>query len=152
MSTPLIQSDESITTVFQTVNLRGAWTYDGCTRTWYSWSSSRIAGQNTLQTVSHRVGVIVDLVGAGTFAVAGIVPTTTTIPLCTGWNLVGNPSFRPSYTVLNLKQDTGATQVLGFSPAAPGNTVVLSDPTVLQPGLAYWVRVGAPSVWVVPGQ
>ncbi len=152
VSTPFIQSDESIGTVFQTVNLRGAWTYDGCTRTWSSWSSSRLAGQNTLQTVSHRVGVIVDLVSAGTFAVAGIVPTTTPISLCTGWNLVGNPSFRPSYTVANLKAETGATQVLGFAPAAPGNTVVLSDPTVLQPGLAYWVRVSAPSVWIVPGQ
>jgi hypothetical protein len=65
---------------------------------------------------------------------------------------VGNPSFRPGYTVANLKAETGATQVLGFAPAAPGNTVVLSDPTVLQPGLAYWVRVSAPSVWIVPGQ
>src|SRR5438093_13576918 len=87
--------------VFQTLNVRGAWTYDRCTSggIWRSWSVGRPAGQNGLQTASHTAGLIVDTVSAGTFAVAGIVPTSTSIPLCAGWNLVGNPSFRVGYTV-----------------------------------------------------
>ncbi len=145
VSVPFVQADESLGTVLQNVNVRGTWTYDGCTRTWSSWSSGRPAGQNPLLTLSHRVGVIVDLAAAGTFAVAGIVPTSTTISLCAGWNLVGNPSFRTGYTVANLKAETGATAVLGFSAAAPGNTVARADPTVLQAGVAYWVKVNAPS-------
>ncbi|TLZ58323.1 MAG: hypothetical protein E6K17_01185 [Methanobacteriota archaeon] len=152
VSLPLVQADESLGAVLQTLNVRGAWTYDGCSNAWSSWSSARPAGQNPFQIVSHRLGVILDLGAAGTFAVAGLVPVTTTFSLCKGWNFVGNPSFRTAYTVANLRFDTGASAVLGFSPVTPGNTIALADTTVLQAGVAYWVKVGGSSLWIVPGQ
>ena len=154
LSVPFIQADESLSAVLQTVNVAGAWTFDRCVGggTWYSWSSQRPAGHNSLQSVSHRVGLIVDATAAGTFAVAGIVPTSTTISLCTGWNLVGDPSFRSGYTVASLKADTGVVSVLGFSPTSPGYTIALSDATVLSAGATYWVKVTTGSVWVVPGR
>src|SRR5436309_2699618 len=60
LSVPFIQADESLSAVLQTVNVAGAWTFDRCVGggTWYSWSSQRPAGHNSLQTVSHRVGLI----------------------------------------------------------------------------------------------
>jgi hypothetical protein len=152
VSVPFVQTDESLGTVLQSITVRGAWTYDGCGRTWTSWSSARPQARNPLQTLSHRVGFIIDIGAPGTFAVAGIVPGSTTFSLCAGWNFVGNPSFRPGYTVGNLKTDTGASSVLGFAAAAPGNTVALGDATVLQPGSAYWVKVPGSSLWIVPGQ
>ena len=75
----------------------------------------------------------------------------TAISLCRGWNLVGNPSVRAGYTVAQLRVETGASSVLGFSPTAPGYTVALSDSTVLQAGATYWVKVGGSSIWIVPG-
>ena len=154
LSVPFIQADESIGVVLQTVGVRGAWTYDRCAPggAWYSWSSQRPAGHNSLQTVSHRVGLIVDATAAGAFAVAGIVPSSTTFNLCAGWNLVGYPSFRAGYTVLSLKTDAGVLSVLGFSPTAPGYTVALADSAVLQTGATYWVKVNTSSTWIVPGR
>ena len=154
VSVPFVQADESLGVVLQTLSVRGAWAYDRCVAggTWYSWSSSRPAGQNSLQTISHRIGLIVDAASSGTFAVAGIVPLTTSVSLCSGWNLVGNPSFRAGYTVGSLRGETAASSVLGFSPTAPGYTVALADATVLQVGATYWVKVSGSSFWIVPGQ
>ena len=151
VSVPFVQADDSLLTVFQTVTLRGAWTYDCLSGTWPSWSALRPAGQNSLRTASHQVGLVIDAASAGTFAVAGLVPGTTAISLCRGWNLVGNPSVRAGYTVAQLRVETGASSVLGFSPTAPGYTVALADSTVLQAGATYWVKVGGSSIWIVPG-
>src|SRR5207247_440829 len=105
LSVPFIQADESLLTVLQTVNVAGAWTYDGCSGAWPSYSALRPAGQNSLRTASHQIGLAVDVSSAGTFAVAGLVPGTTAVGLCRGWNLVGNPSFRSGYTVAMLKAE-----------------------------------------------
>ena len=152
VSLPFVQADEAIGTVLQTLSVRGAWTFDACSQTWSTYDASRPIGRNSLRTVSHAIGLYVDATASGTFAVAGLVPGTTTIPLCTGWNLIGNPSWRSGYTVGSLKAELSASQVLGFSTAAPGYTVALSDATVLQPGASYWVKVGGSAIWIVPGQ
>jgi len=114
VSLPFVQADEAIGTVLQTLSVRGAWTFDACSQTWSTYDASRPIGRNSLRTVSHAIGLYVDATAAGTFAVAGLVPGTTTIPLCTGWNLIGNPSWRTGYTVASLKAEVAASQVLGF--------------------------------------
>ncbi len=151
LSYPFEQYDESLLTVFQTFNARGAWTYDGFSRTWKTYSASRPMGQNDLQRIGLGTGVYVDVGAAGTFAVAGLLPTSTNLQLYTGWNFVGYPTVRTGYTVANLKADTAATLVLGFAPGLPGNTVILADSAVLMPGAAYWVKCGGTPIWIVPG-
>lgn len=81
---------------------------------------------------------------------AGSEPTGTTINLDVGWNLVGYPAQDDTtYTVGNLKTDTGATIVQGYGGAGPYDIVTLADSYVLRRGEAYWVKVGAATVWTV---
>ena len=86
---------------------------------------------------------------ASNLTVAGIVPAQTRIELQTGWDLVSFPSFNSSYTVADLKAETGATRVEGFDPAPPYFLRVLGDAEVLRAGYGYWVMVGADTTWTV---
>ena len=65
-----------------------------------------------------------------------------------GWNLVGFPSDDTTYTAAQLKADTGATIVEGWS-ATGYHTVALADATNLAWGNAYWIYIpsASPSGW-----
>src|SRR3989454_527429 len=77
------------------------------------------------------------------------------IPFLAGLNLLGmpvaltNPVF--GVTVQTLKATTGADQVLGFDSAGPYHVRALSDASVVQTGLGYWVHIAAAVTWTVPG-
>ena len=80
---------------------------------------------------------------------AGAVPVQTTIHLHEGWSLVSFPSFKPMYTVADLKVETGATRVEGYDLAPPYYLRVLGGAEVLQVGYGYWVKVETDSLWIV---
>ena len=156
LSLPLIQSDATLTLVLQTlfapVALKGAWTYDGCTQTWLTYSSSRSVGLNSLRTIGRGVGVYVDLAAADRFTIAGVLPATTRITLCGGWNLISFPSFA-SVTAGQVMSSTGATAMLAFdSTMPPGKNRLMAAGDLLQSGRAYWIAVSLPTNWDVPGQ
>ena len=77
------------------------------------------------------------------------VPAQTTVHLHKGWNLIGFPSFNASYSVSDLKAETGATRVEGYDLASPNFLRVLGDAEVLEAGYGYWVRLEADTTWVV---
>jgi len=81
--------------------------------------------------------------------VAGMAPAQTMIQLQEGWNLVSFPSFNTSYTVADLKAETGATSVEGYHLAPPHYLRVLGDAEVFQTGYGYWVKVEADTIWTV---
>ena len=87
-----------------------------------------------------------------TLRVDGAMPSSTTVRLQTGWNLVGFPSANTTYTVQDLKSATGATRVEGFDAAAgPYYLQVLADSYVMAAGEGYWVYLPGPGVdWSVP--
>jgi len=159
VSLPLIQSDTTLSIVLQTlfspVALRGAWTFDGCSGTWLSYSSARPPGQNNLKTIGRGVGVYVDLAVADRFTVAGLLPLptqTTRISLCGGWNLVSFPSFA-TMTAGQVMTATGASAVLEFdATAVPGKTRTMASGDLMQSGRGYWIAVVLPTNWDVPGQ
>ncbi|TLZ58217.1 MAG: hypothetical protein E6K17_01530 [Methanobacteriota archaeon] len=156
ISLPLTQADTTLTVVLQTLlaptPLRGAWVYDGCTGSWITYSSVRPIGQNGLKTIARGQGVYLDLVAGDRFTVAGLVPTTTRIQLCGGWNLVAFPSFA-SLTAGQVMAATGASAILDFDPVAlPGQTRTMAVGALLQPGRGYWIAVAALVNWDVPGQ
>jgi hypothetical protein len=145
-----------LTVVFQTLltptPLRGAWTYDGCTGAWNTYSSARSLGQNGLKTIARGQGVYVDLAAPDRLTVAGVLPTTTRIQLCGGWNLVAFPSFA-AVTAGQVMAATGASAVLAFDPLAlPGQTRTMAAGDALQPGRGYWIAVSLAANWDVPGQ
>ena len=148
MSIPLIQSNESIEHVLRTVEYDRAWYYDSLDQEWM-WHMPFKNYRRGLWTINHTMGLWVVATGASTLTIAGVVPTQTTIQLHKGWNLVSFPSFNTSYTVADLKADTGATRVEGYDTVPPYYLRVLGDAEVLQAGYGYWVSVELDIVWTV---
>jgi len=148
VSIPLIQSNESIETVLQTVEYDKAWIYDSSSQEW-KWYMKNKGYRRGLWNMNHTMGIWVNVTENCNLTVAGVVPAQTTIHLHKGWNLVSFPSFNSSYTVYDLGMDTAAVRVEGYDPAPPYFLRVLLDSDVLRAGRAYWVRVQADVVWTV---
>ncbi len=150
VSIPLVQSDESIETVLQTVRYDKAWYYDSSSKEW-KWSMTFKGYRRGLWRVNHTMGLWVNVTAPSSLTVAGMVPAQTEIRLYNGWNLVSFPSFK-SYTVADLKMETGASRVEGMEtmpPFPPSHLRVLGDADILQTGYGYWVRVDVDTVWVI---
>jgi len=145
---PLRQHDDSLDVVLQTVDFDRAWQFDPLQHQWKTYSKSR--SYSCLNRIDHTMGVWVNVTGRSNFTVAGVIPAQTQIQLTKGWNLVGFPSFGPAYTVADLKAETGATRAEGFDLTAPPHFLsVLTDGEVLRAGCGYWVKMDAPTQWVV---
>lgn len=150
ISIPLIQSNESIEYVLQTVEYDKAWTYRPYDNDPWKWYMRFKGYRRGLWNVNHTMGLWINVTGPSSLTVAGVVPAQTTMTLYAGWNLVSFPSFNTTYTVSDLKAEVGATRVEGFDGSAlPHFLRALGDVEVLQAGQAYWVRVEADMVWTV---
>ncbi|MCK5291759.1 MAG: right-handed parallel beta-helix repeat-containing protein [Thermoplasmata archaeon] len=149
VSTPLAQSDESIETVFQTLSYDNAWSYNPIDQEWkFSMKSKPYGG--TLQNINHTMGLWVNVTQDSNLTVAGVVPTTTTINLQAGWNLVGFPSFDSNYMVADLKVAIAVERMEGFDGFAPPYFLrVMTDGDFLQAGFGYWIRVGSEASWTI---
>ena len=149
VSVPLTQSEKGIMTVLQTVSFEKAWSFDASIGKWKSFVKSKpFLGE--LDMVSEEMAIWIDVVEDSNLTVAGIVPSSTTIGLTAGWNLIGFPSFNTSYTVGDLKAQTGASRVEGFDGLTPPYFLrELTNGEVLLPGNGYWVWVDTDAVWTV---
>ncbi len=151
ISIPLIQLNESIEYVLQTVDYNKAWFYDSSSQEW-KWHMKSKGYRRGLWNVNQTMGLWVNVTGDWSLTVAGLVPAQTMIHLHSGWNLVGFPSSNTTYTVADLKADTGATRVEGLEtmpPFPPHYLRVLGDADMLLAGEAYWVKVDADTIWTV---
>ncbi|MHA1962599.1 MAG: right-handed parallel beta-helix repeat-containing protein [Candidatus Thorarchaeota archaeon] len=149
LSFPLIQSDESVETVLQTLEFNRVWTYDSATGDWRSYDVSK-PHKGSLRMMNHRIGFWTSVTQDSNLTVAGIVPLNTMVQLKTGWNLVGFPSFRTMYTVSDLKAGTGATEVEGLDALSPPYFLKeLASWETLQAGFGYWVRMENDRVWAI---
>ncbi len=149
VSVPLIQSDVSIEKVLQTVRFDEAWSYDPSTAEW-KWYMAFKPHKGELRTVTHELGLWVNVTEVSNLTVAGIVPSTTTIQLRAGWNLISFPSFNSTYTAGEMKAKTNATRMEGFDSLPPPYFLrVLGDGDVLHTGYGYWVRVESDTTWTV---
>jgi hypothetical protein len=148
VSVPLIQSDETVETVIQTVQHDRAWCYDSTTQEW-KWVNEDKEYRRGLWDMNHMMGVWINVTSNSNLTVAGLVPAQTVMHLYEGWNLVSFPSFNTSYMVADLKVETGATRVEGYDPSPPYHLRVLEDFEVLQAGFGYWVRVESDVNWIL---
>ncbi|MFQ5884209.1 MAG: nitrous oxide reductase family maturation protein NosD [Thermoplasmata archaeon] len=149
VSIPLIQSNESIERVLQTVRYDKAWFYDSSSQEW-RWYVTYKDYRRGLWTLNHTMGLWVNISSDCNLTVAGLVPIQTRILLRGGWNMVGFPSFVTPYTVSSLKADVGATRVEGFNPpSVPYCLRVLGDWEAVLAGFGYWVRVETETIWII---
>ncbi len=152
VSSPIMlnASHRSLCEVLQTVKFDNAWVFYGTTQEWKLYSPSK-PGQIDVET-DYEAGIWVNVTEDSNFTVAGLVPwISTEIMLWPGWNLVIFPSFSTTYTVADLKSETGATGVEGFDiTASPYHVKILTDGDVLQTGYGYWVKVDGIVSWRTP--
>ncbi|MCJ2563308.1 MAG: right-handed parallel beta-helix repeat-containing protein, partial [Candidatus Thermoplasmatota archaeon] len=149
VSIPLVQSNESIETVLQTVEYDKAWYYDSLSGKW-KWYMKSKDYRRGLWSMNHTMGIWVNVTENSNLTVAGVVPDQTTMHLYEGWNLVSFPSFNASYSVSDLKAEIGATRLEGYDFTAPANFLrVLGDAELLLTGYGYWVRVETDTDWIV---
>ncbi len=152
VSIPITPIGTSIAAVLASIDpwYRAVWTFDPATGTWKTWH--RGEPSNTLTVLDLKMGFWVEITGSGpvTLTLQGVPPTTTSIGLARGYNLVGFPSSRTDVSVASVKAATGATMIVGFSgSAAPGYTRVLADSEILAAGNGYYLYVPAAATWIV---
>ncbi len=151
ISAPIYQYDEELTTVLQTVSFDNSWFYDSYDQRWRSLMKSKTYDP-TITYFNRTMSLWTNVTRSSNFTVAGLVPWSTGIYLKTGWNLVGFPSFNTTYTIGDLKAQTGAARVEGFDPlSSPYFLKELGNSEIMKPGYGYWVWVDADITWTVPG-
>lgn len=149
VSVPLMQSNESIGRVLQTVSNDKAWYYDSAKQEWVSIDVLKPYSKG-FGTVNHSIGFWVNVTQDSNMTIAGIVPIKTSIQLYAGWNLIAFPSFQQDYTVADLRAVTGAWQVEGYNASAdPYFLRSMSDGDHLSAGDGFWVLVPADVIWSI---
>ncbi len=149
ISIPLVQSDEGIAIVLQTVKWDKTWTYDSLTQKWKSHTLFK-PYKGELEEVNTSMGIWVNVIEQSNLTVAGIVPSSTSIYLHAGWNLVGFPSFNGTYVVSDLKATVGVESIEGFDALTPPYFLrEMVDGDMLQTGFGYWIRTLNDNLWTV---
>ena len=96
------------------------------------------------------MGIWVNVTQDSNLTVAGVVPTSTTIDLQAGWNLVGFPSFDDNYTVADLKAAVAVERVEGYDGLAPPYFLrAMADGEILKTGFGYWIKTSSDSIWTL---
>jgi len=154
ISHPMILTDTSIDQVLSTIaGAYGAVRYYDSADVLDPWKAY-VPGKtgNDLRYVDNTIGFWIEITAPCTLRLTGSKPTTPQqIPLRTGWNLVGFPSYNPGYTVAQLKADTGATTVEGFdATAGPYYLKRMANTDTLLAGRGFWVYVPSATIWTVP--
>lgn len=149
VSIPLIQSDEPIQTVLQTVSFDKAWSFDPTIQDWKSSATTKpYAGG--LTHLNHTVGFWLNVTSDSNFTVAGVVPSSTMIHLSEGWNLISFPSFKVDYIAANLALETNATRIETFFQLdSPYHLRELNAGDYLLAGYGYWIEVKSEVTWTI---
>jgi hypothetical protein len=150
ISLPVQPSNTSIASVLSTI--QGAyevvWAYPG-----QSWKvyDPKDSGGSTLTTMRAGAGYWIKTTAKNTLYISGSTPSPSSIPLISGWNLVGynGACATPSAALSSV---SSSLQVLwGYSSKGwhsyPANSGGL---TQLCPGEGYWIDVSGTPTWTMP--
>jgi RHS repeat-associated protein len=131
-----------------------AFAYDACDTAdpWKVWDPADPSGSD-LTSVDPKKGLWAEVPAAVVLPVAGTEPTTTTIHLCPGWNLIGAPLSQPRSVAGALSSIAGKYSRVfaydGANAADPWDVYDIAVPTwantlqVLEPCRGYWVLATA---------
>ena len=124
---------------------------------WKKYNTAAPPFLNDLTEINERMGFWIRTSGAKPLTVSGVAPLSPTIPLVTGWNLVGYPSqvTRPITEALasiagkyDLVYTYDASDMADpwkkYNVAAPP---FLNDLVVMSPRRGYWIRVTQDCTW-----
>jgi len=150
VSLPLVQSSTAIGTVLSSIS--GSYNsvmYFSTTDKADPWKTYRPGSTtNDLTAIDHKMGVWIRATSACMLTVYGNRPTSTSIQLYAGWNLVGYPTQVTTRTVSTAFAGTGYDIVEGWQVASPYVKVLAGGDAVL-PGNGYWVHVPSDTTWTI---
>jgi hypothetical protein len=162
MSFPVTLDDPATESAFATIdaNYDLVYAYDGCAQEpWSKYIPGAPPGANTLLEVDTEHGYWVNALVTDTLTVTGTHPISTTIDLCTGWNLIGYPSLTETSVVDALSSIEGKYDAVYTYVAAENdwkiynpNSPVGNDLETMVAGYGYWVRMLEPDTLVIPGR
>ena len=149
-SIPLIQDDETLETVLQ--SLDGSYNHvryykssdqSGHWKSYWTFKTYR-----TLYNINHRMGFWIQITKDDYLVVAGLVSDVVEIDLGHGWNFVGYPSFTDR-TVSDALSSLDWKKIDGYSDAPPHHLAHLNPGDIMTTGEGFWVWVDVPQVWIV---
>ncbi len=152
ISLPLEHPEDSIDVILCSID--GKWnmiqTYNPLSpNPWQTNCTFKPDQLNDLKTLNHKIGFWINITEPNVnLTVRGYIPSSTSIPLYAGWNLVGYPSLT-NETVANALWGTGVDNVLVCVPAEPYRIREVGPSYLMKPGEGYWVHVPADTIWVV---
>ena len=109
---------------------------------------NRSSVRNEFNEINSMKGYWINITEPCTLSITGKCKSQS-IPLYSGWNLVGYPSLCTNTTVANAFLGTGADRVEVFDPSAPYLIRVVESDHIMMPGSGYWVRVPTDTVWII---
>jgi hypothetical protein len=140
ISIPFQMVDHEVLTIFQMVNVDKVWTFNSSDQTsrWRLFNAMKPF--NTLMNVDMLTGIWINATFSGTLAVAGMLPKLTSIPIKTGWNLIGFPSMRNG-TVGDVLSGISYDRVETYdATSSPYFLKAVGDSYLMQAGQAFWVH------------
>jgi uncharacterized repeat protein (TIGR01451 family) len=152
---PILPRNTAITNVLSSIagQYDLVYAYDGCDATdpWKTYDPAALPPVNDLTSLDVQHGYWLRATAPATLTLAGTRPTSITIQLCAGWNLIGYPSAAPVALPDALASIAGQYDLVfaydasdtadpwkKYNPAAPPFT---NDLAALGPGKGYWVRM-----------
>jgi hypothetical protein len=132
------------------------WAYDAtnASNPWKKYKPGAPSYANTLTSVTERMGLWIHATSATTLTLVGQIQASSSIPLVTGWNLVGYATTQTKPITEALTSIAGTylqvqsydvTDVADpwklFDPAVPPP---INDLTRLEPGRGYWIKLSQP--------
>jgi hypothetical protein len=106
---------------------------------------------NDLETVDGTMGLWISMKGNGNLSLPGPFPSTSSIPLYTGWNLIAYGGDQPRPVAEALSSISGKYEKVSCYQArnsadpwkeyVPGAPPASNDLVDMEPGLGYWVLV-----------
>ncbi len=153
ISIPLIQSEENLARVLQTIegNYSYVQRYDPLNAEdhWKTHSTDKPSDFNDMLNIDHKIALWITMTSPDNLIIAGKVPKSTDIQLYRGWNFVGYPSFTDR-SVSEALEGILYEQVEGFDEnSSPYYLKRLKDEDVMTCGYGYWVEVAEDCMWAV---
>ncbi|UCE39404.1 MAG: PQQ-like beta-propeller repeat protein [Thermoplasmata archaeon] len=144
ISVPLIQASTSRNYSLQTIegNSSAVQSYHaGKSKPWLHWNDKKPAHLNDVNDITNENGYYIYMVNTDYLVTAGKVPTTTSISLYHGWNMVGYPSLEIRTRNDALSSISASYNRVIFLDTQSGREVFLGPSDLMSPGYGYWIHV-----------
>jgi len=149
VSSPLEQADWRVERAFDGLPWTRARTFQNPAPTGSEWLVfDRTKGSGNLGTLNRNMAVWLQLETSARWSLAGLVHSSTSIPLAPGWNLIGYPSVIPN-TIDEILAGLPWTAAEGYAAVPPYFLQTMAGSDSVAPGAGLWVHMAAAGVLVV---